>query len=299
MMIKRNDMTDAGSGEKSSEDENNHRDLKGLDELFFRSKSIRISAQFYEFMDFISRFRTYAPYNNMLVFVQNPKTTFYATERDWLLKFGRKVKKYSRPMLILAPFHPVMPVYELEDTEGPDLPSFIIDPFELSGEFDERIFNRTAANLQKDGISVLSAPFSRLQGGVATRYVYRGRTPRGTHVVKLTITINDSLSKKDAYGVLCHEIAHIYLGHLGSDEDHWWPDRQRLTVDQKELEAESTNYLVCSRAGLLAKSDQYLSLYLKNEDDLREISPDLIVKTAGYVEALGKDKQKSKGEPRL
>jgi hypothetical protein len=27
------------------------------------------------------------------------------------------------------------------------------------------------------------------------------------------------------YGTLCHELAHIYLGHSGTDRDHWWPSR--------------------------------------------------------------------------
>ena len=33
--------------------------------------------------------------------------------------FGRKLKEDARPMLILAPMHPVLTVYELDQTEGP------------------------------------------------------------------------------------------------------------------------------------------------------------------------------------
>jgi hypothetical protein len=30
------------------------------------------------------------------------------------------------------------------------------------------------------------------------------------------------LGEPSKYGTLCHELAHIYLGHLGADRDHWW-----------------------------------------------------------------------------
>jgi hypothetical protein len=42
---------------------------------------------------FMARFRDYAPYNNMLVRLQNPTRSFYATERDWQDRFGRTLKK--------------------------------------------------------------------------------------------------------------------------------------------------------------------------------------------------------------
>ena len=59
-------------------------------------------------VSFMARFRDYAPYNNMLVRMQNSTCSFYATERDWCDRFGRKLKEDARPMLILAPMHPVM-----------------------------------------------------------------------------------------------------------------------------------------------------------------------------------------------
>jgi len=50
-----------------------------LDELFGRSRRFRRSKKFAEAVDFIGRFREYSPFNNMLVFLQNPLVTYFAT----------------------------------------------------------------------------------------------------------------------------------------------------------------------------------------------------------------------------
>ena len=54
-------------------------------------------------IEFMGQFRNYAPYNNMLVRIQNPTCRFYATAKDWAERFGRMVKEDARPMLILRP----------------------------------------------------------------------------------------------------------------------------------------------------------------------------------------------------
>jgi hypothetical protein len=48
--------------------------------------------------------------------------------------------------------------------------------------------------------------------------------------------------KKSQFGTLCHELAHIYLGHLGTDREHWWPSRTDLDVRAVEIEAESSAF---------------------------------------------------------
>ena len=50
--------------------------------------------------------------------------------------------------------------------------------------------------------------------------------------------------------MLCHELGHIYLGHLGADKDGWWPYRVNLPQAVTEMEAEAVAYIVCRRAGL-------------------------------------------------
>jgi hypothetical protein len=63
-------------------------------------------------------------------------------------------------------------------------------------------------------------------------------------------------------------LGHIHCGHLGSGEDHWWPDRRGLNRTGVEFEAESVSYIVCRRLGLETTSAQYLAGYVKENVEL-------------------------------
>ena len=73
-----------------------------VDDLVRNSLIYKTSVAFREAIEFTARFRDYAPYNNMLVRVQNPSCSFYATARDWEERFNRQIKEDARPMLINA-----------------------------------------------------------------------------------------------------------------------------------------------------------------------------------------------------
>ena len=90
----------------------------GIDSLLRQSAAYRGSKEFQDMVGFMGSFRDYAPFNNMLVRIQNPSCGFYATETDWARRFERRIKDDARPMLILAPMHPVMLVYDLDQTDG-------------------------------------------------------------------------------------------------------------------------------------------------------------------------------------
>ena len=74
------------------------------------ARRYRGSKAFSEMLDFMANFRDYAPFNNMLVRLQDPTCSFFATAADWKRRFDRQLKDDARPMLILAPKHPVMVV---------------------------------------------------------------------------------------------------------------------------------------------------------------------------------------------
>ena len=64
---------------------------------------------------------------------------------------------------------------------------------------------------------------------------------------KMRIAIHAELDPPSRYGVVCHELAHILLGHLGTDADYWWPSRMNLDHKTVEIEAEATAYIVTSQ----------------------------------------------------
>ncbi len=218
-----------------------------LDDLFHKSVNYRLSTQFQEAIDFVARFRDYAPYNNMLVKIQRPSCGFYATANDWQARFNRAVKEDALPLLILAPMHPVMLVFDLDDTEGEDLPEQYRNFAKAEGEWNPKLLEKTLDNTKRDLIQVQFKTLGFLHGGFAT-------TRLRDNNYKMRVAVHDGLDEKSRYSVLCHELAHIYLGHLGTDVDNWWPCRINLSHATVEIEAEAVSHIVCTRAGLVTFS---------------------------------------------
>lgn len=254
-----------------------------VDDLFRKSVTYRNSAEFRKAVEFSAKFRDYAPFNNMLVKVQNPSCGFYATAKDWRERFERTIKEDARPMLILAPMHPVMLVFDLDSTDGKPLPDKFENFAQADGEWNPNILGRTAQNAQRDGILIQRKKLSSTHGGFATTEVRDAEWKR-------RIVTHAELDDKSAYAILCHELAHIYLGHLGGDEDGWWPSRINLTHATVEIEAEAVAYIVCLRAGLKASSEAYLSSYLTTTAVPESVSLELIAKVAGKLEEMGRGK---------
>ena len=92
------DLVDALRGEAAPKKEI----ASSIDSLLQKSNAYRGSAEFQDMVSFMGAFRDYAPFNNMLVRVQNPTCSFYATEPDREKRFERTLKEDARPMLILA-----------------------------------------------------------------------------------------------------------------------------------------------------------------------------------------------------
>lgn len=259
-----------------------------IDTLLRQSKAYRSSQSYQEMLNFMAGFRDYAPYNNMLVKLQNPSCGFFATERDWRERFKRELIEDARPMLILAPMHPVMLVYDLDQTSGAPVPEHLKNFAHFDGEWDRGTLQLTLRNAQiRDKIRVDAKPLSSTNGGFA-------QALRNDPNTKMRIAIHDKLDEASRYGVLCHELAHIYLGHLGSDKDYWWPSRPQLDHRTMEIEAESVAFLVTSRAGLSGASASYVSGHLKDEEFPKSVSLDQVARVASRIEEMGKRKMQER-----
>jgi len=49
-------------------------------------------------------------------------------------------------------------------------------------------------------------------------------------------------------------------------------------------------FLVCQRLGIENPSEKYLSTYVKDDDPLNRISLDCVIKAAGLIEQMGKER---------
>jgi Zn-dependent peptidase ImmA (M78 family) len=84
---------------------------------------------------------------------------------------------------------------------------------------------------------------------------------------------------------VAHELAHLYLGHLGEDPGRSIRDRRDRTTEQREVEAEMAAYLVAKRSGLTPRSESYLSSY---KGALAEIDLYGVMRVANSIEtAMG------------
>jgi hypothetical protein len=247
-----------------------------IDELFRASILYRNSSKFAEALEFAAKFREYAPYNNMLVRVQNPSCSYYATARDWQNRFERSIKEDAKPMVILAPMHPVMIVYDVDETEGAPLPAKLREFAQVTGNFESKWMDRLLENALRLRIQVQRKPLTQLHGGFATTSLRDNR-------FKMRVVVHAGLDEASAFGVLCHEIGHILLGHLGSDMDIWWPFRINLPHSAIEIEAESVSYMVSARLGLKSGSASYIASFVSGGQIPDSVSLDLITKVAGKI----------------
>lgn len=262
----------------------------GIDSLLRNSRVYQESAEFAEMLTFMARFREYSPYNNMLVRLQNRSCSFYATERDWWNRFRRRLKQDARAMVILAPMHPVLLVYDLDQTEGDQLPVELMEFARFTGRWSQDCLLRTLENArQRDRILVEFKHLSSTHAGFATTFRH--------HEYKMRIAIHEELNAPSRFGVLCHELAHIYLGHLGSDADYWWPCRVRLDHHAREIEAEAVAYLVTGRLGLQGTSHRYVCRHLTGESVPESVSLDLIAKVAGRIEEMSQRRLEPRRAP--
>jgi hypothetical protein len=254
-----------------------------IDALVRHASAYRTSVAFREMLDFMANFRDYAPFNNMLIRLQNPTCSFFATAADWKRRFNRQLKDDARPMLILAPKHPVMLMYALDATEGPPLPQELQRLSRFEGDWQSEWLSRTVTNAARDHIAVHFKTLSESNSGFAQIRFEENTGGR------LRIVVHDELDEPSRYGVLCHELAHIYLGHLGAGDDGWWPARPGLRNAAIEFEAEAVAYVVTGRLGLQGSSAAYLSRYFADTEIPQGSSLDLIAKVAGRLEQMAKD----------
>src|SRR5712672_219606 len=234
-----------------------------LDELFTLARKYNSSAAYFELMRFVGRFRFYSPFNAMLIYTQMPGAHFVCTARRWLKDYRREIKIGARPIVILQPMGPILFVFDVSDTtplpNARPLPPKVVDPFQVRhGKIGGQLA-LTIENAKRDGVRVTeradgSQRAGSIQWAAAGQHmeftIAKKPLPKSTQIpVWFELLLNAIHSAEARYGTLVHELAHLYCGHLGTPNDRWWPDRQNLSPAVREFEAESVNYLVCTRLG--------------------------------------------------
>lgn len=251
-----------------------------LDQLLTDSRLYRNTKEYKSLLDFVVRLRNFAPFNAMLLQIQKPGLMYAASARDWRERFERRPKEDARPLLILWPFGPVALVYDVQDTEGKDLPDGV-NAFAAAGTMTTQCMERFVALLARKNVVTKWIDAGDGKAG-AIRATERPADPKSA--VKYKVSINRNHAPAVQFATLAHELGHLCLGHLGPNKLLNIPDRPRPVLKDREIEAESVAYLVCNRNGVKPDSETYLSEFIAANTDIDSIDLYQITRAAGQVE---------------
>ena len=246
----------------------------------------------------MSKFWNYSFNNQILITMQNPNATFVKGYKSWQNEFERTVKKGEKGIKILAPFtykktleeikldektkiplqnengdlikeekqveltgFKTVTVFDISQTAGKEIENLhLIEELKFNVENFNSLFNTLKE------ISPVPVNFENIENGAKGYY----------HTKEDRIAIKSGMSEAQTVKTLVHEIAHAKL-HKDTDKES----------DVKELEAESTAFVVCSyfnidtsdySFGYLAKwsSDRELSTLKSSLDTIQKTSKELI-----------------------
>jgi hypothetical protein len=248
-----------------------------LDQLIEDSRLYRQGKDF-----FVVRLRNFAPFNAMLLQVQKPGLNYAASARDWRERFGRTIKPGARPLLILWPFGPVALVYDQMDTEGKPLPEGV-SAFAARGAGDHLALEGFALMPAKKNVQWNKVDAGDLKAG-SIEVVLRAK--KISEPSSYRVDINENHDANVQFATVAHELAHLFLGHLGADKWLTVPLRPPIQQARRELEAESVAFIVCARNGVVSNSERYLSAYVDADTNVDQLDLYQIMRAAGQVEAV-------------
>lgn len=256
-----------------------------IDELFQAALATEGPRVFNDYLDSICRLRHLSAFNAMLVRAQRPGVSYVATRAQWRRR-GRHVLPDAIPIVILQPFGPVLFLYEVTDTDGPDPVDEVEGTFRAFGDVTEPQWNGACKRALEHRVRVVLTPFGTRLAGTARgmRPIPRLAPEKQTDWL---VRLNSRFDLPTRLATLFHELGHIYCGHCGQDGMGRWPMRRPDSYAVRELEAEAVAWLVCRRMGITTRSQEYLS-DLATEENIREVGRDLglfsIVRAVEYIE---------------
>lgn len=261
-----------------------------LTQLLDDSRLYKEGKNFNELLDFIKKLGNFAPFNAFLLHIQKPGLRFAASKYDWGTKFNRSVQEGARPLLILWPFAPVALVYDVDDTDGDELPADVAEAFRATGEMTEKHIYGFISKLKKLGIDTKLIEYGDGHAGHIQRPEHDIHINKQSKEAKekpdYQIRLNKCHNPNVQFATLAHELAHLYLGHLGADKFLKIPDRKTKEHKARELEAESVCYIVCHRNNVQPNSEAYLTGFVNDGLQTEDMDLYALLKAAGQIETI-------------
>jgi len=252
-----------------------------IEQLIAATKLYDSTEAIQELLAFTTKLRAFAPFNAMLLHIQKPGLTHAATAHDWWNRFGRVPKKGTRPLLVLRTMGPVDFVFDIQDTEGNPVPEDAF-AFPTFGDLSKQRFAQFLDSVARERIDIVELDAGDGRAGWI-RLLEKSNAKKGKH--RYQLAYNKNHPPATCFVTVAHELAHLFLGHLGDDPGRRVPDQRKVPHALREVEAEMVAYLVAMRNGLKPKSESYLANY---KGALKDLNLYGVMRAANAVEtALG------------
>lgn len=246
------------------------------------------SDKYRDLLKTMSKFHNYSAQNCVLIASQNPQASFVAGFDSWKRNFHRYVKKDSHAIMIKSPCKyktkdentgeeqeklgfKASYVFDIQDTaQISGKPVVQIGVSNLSGSvqnFSDMILCLTSC-------AEIPIRYEKIKGKANGMYTEKDDTP--------CIIVDSSLSELQTVKTLIHEIAHSRL----HSSKHTGKSEKKKTREQKELEAESVAYIVCSYFNLDTSDYSFPYILSWSSERFREILKDSmsdIQKVSSYI----------------
>lgn len=244
------------------------------------------SDKYKDLLKTMSKFHAYSAQNCLLIATQNPEASFVAGFDSWKRNFHRYVKKDSHAIMIKSPCKYVVKeddgtekerigfkasyVFDIEDTaQIQGKPVVQIGVENLAGS----VQNFSDFLLCLTTCADIPISYEKIKGKANGLYTEEDHP----HII-----ISDSLSEIQTVKTLIHEIAHSRLHSSTSTEK----SGKKKTRDQRELEAESVAFIVCSHFGIDTSDYSFPYILSWSAERFREILKDSmsdIQKVSSYI----------------
>ena len=143
-------------------------------------------------------------------------------------KYRRKIKLHSRPLIILVPFGPIFPIFDVSETEAIDEEStntneildYLANPYQVKGDIPMVKFKKLLNNVAYSGIAVENCLDAAGQFGGELRLAPRKQVALEWKGIRYltdadyAISINVKANIGQSFATLLHELGHLFCHHL-------------------------------------------------------------------------------------
>lgn len=246
------------------------------------------SEKYRDLLKTMSKFHNYSAQNCLLILAQQPDATFVAGFDSWKRNFNRYVKKDSKSIMIKSPCKYTQKNAETgEEQERLGFKASYVFDISCTAQIHGKpvvqigvenlagsVQNYSDLLLCLTSCAGIPIEYQKLKGKANGCYTENDGAPK--------IIIDSSLSEIQTVKTLIHEIAHSRL----HSSKHTGKEEKKKTRDQRELEAESVAFIVCSYFNLDTSDYSFPYILSWSAEKFREILKDSmsdIQKVSSYI----------------